>query len=298
MAILLRWITAGAPSCFYAAAVLARGETLADRSLESSLQAPTASFRAEAAARRLDPDLLLDHLVPLSATVGGDAELARAALENLDAADGHQSTTAASLAAAVGALQRAFLAAKPQAAEELSLRQGPLREQWEARGPGLMARLERLIGLDWIAAEADVLLVHPVRGGGGAVHAGYNSVSFEAVLANPFHELPEVVRLAWLLARLGTAQTLGSHELDPARGQQLLAIALLPAVLTAAQEVELIRPSESIEPVLKSATNLWRIQGAEPNKIARWWEAHLRSGRPWPAAVAGHSPHRGDPGCG
>jgi len=105
-------------------------------------------------------------------------------------------------------------------------------------------------------------------------------------LANPFHELPEVVRLAWLLARLGTAQTLRSHELNAARRRSQQAIAILPAVLTAAQEVELILPSESIEPALKSATNLWRIQGAEPHKIAGWWEEHLRSRRAWPAAIA------------
>jgi hypothetical protein len=66
MAILLHWITAGAPSCFYTAAALARGEALADRSLASALRAPAATFLEEAVARRLDPELLLEHLVPLS----------------------------------------------------------------------------------------------------------------------------------------------------------------------------------------------------------------------------------------
>ena len=47
-----------------------------------------------------------------------------------------------------------------------------------------------------------MILVQPVLGGAGAAHWLYNSVHIEAVLANPVAELPEVVRLGWLLAQL------------------------------------------------------------------------------------------------
>src|SRR5690606_23019649 len=88
------------------------------------------------------------------------------------------------------------------ALEELELRSAPLREQWEARGGGLLATLARLTTAGLVPEMADVILVHPVLGGGGAAHWQYNSVQFEAVLANPLAELPEVLRLGWLLAQL------------------------------------------------------------------------------------------------
>ena len=77
-----------------------------------------------------------------------------------------------------------------------------LREQWEARGPGLL----RAVGLrteeSLVADEAQVIVVQPALGGGGQAHLSANAVRIEAVLANPHAELPEVVRLAWLLAQL------------------------------------------------------------------------------------------------
>ena len=240
-------------------------------------------LKDEVVARRPYLDSLLVHFVPLSASVDDDTKLAHTALQRFAPDDEHEA--AISLARAIGVLKTDFLAAKPHAAEELALREGPLREQWEARGPGLLARMARLIGKEFIAAEAEVLLVHPVHGGGGAVHAGYNSVSFEAVLANPFPDLPEVVRLAWLLARLRVEQTLPASHTDGPILEQVVAVSLLPVVLTAAQEVELILPSDSIEPILKSALFLWRVEGVAPHTIIRWWEEQLRLHRPWPAAL-------------
>ena len=50
--------------------------------------------------------------------------------------------------------------------------------------------------------QCDVLLIHPALGGAGEAHLAYNSVRIEAVLANPNADLPEVVRLAWLIAQV------------------------------------------------------------------------------------------------
>ncbi|MEM6799582.1 MAG: hypothetical protein AAF589_08710, partial [Planctomycetota bacterium] len=101
---------------------------------------------------------------------------------------------------------RAVLAPRGKQAflDEMRLRTGPLRGQWEARGPGLM----RLIGqlAPPVAANETnrVSLVTPVVGGHGDVLEG--RVTIEAVLANPHAELPEALRLAWLLARVGAGE--------------------------------------------------------------------------------------------
>ena len=65
-----------------------------------------------------------------------------------------------------------------------------------------MAAIGRLTERELVVERADVILVHPVLGGGGWAYPPYNAVCFEAVLANPIAELPEVVRLGWLLAQL------------------------------------------------------------------------------------------------
>ena len=101
-------------------------------------------------------------------------------------------STLADCLAAVLAAQRSAL---PQLDDELALRELPLREQWEARGPGILTHVAQLTESGLYPEEAEVLLVHPALGGGGAAHLPYNSVRIEAVLANPHADLPEVVRL-------------------------------------------------------------------------------------------------------
>ena len=141
-------------------------------------------------------------------------------------------------------LEAAFGRANPQALEELELRSEPLREQWAARGPGLMTTLARLTADEAIVAEADVILVQPALGGGGGAHPKYNSVSIEAVLANPMSELPEVVRLGWLLAQLNLDLPKYEEVLPRDRLLEVGPLAMVPAVLAASQEVELARLDE------------------------------------------------------
>src|SRR5262245_30094598 len=105
--------------------------------------------------------------------------------------------------------------------------------------------------------------VHSGPGCGGSGCAGFHSVSFGASLANPFPELPEVVRLGWLIAQLGLLQTLGTGESCGRRHDNLVQPALLPAVLIAGAEVELVRPAESLEAGLARAMKSWRVDGIE-----------------------------------
>ena len=61
----------------------------------------------------------------------------------------------------------------------------------------------------------------------------------EAVLANPRFELPEVVRLGWLLAMLNFDLARYRDPLSDA--ERVLPLAMIPPVLAAAAEVELTR---------------------------------------------------------
>ena len=89
----------------------------------------------------------------------------------------------------------------PRLTEELLLRQRPLRELWEAHGPGLLYQISRQQSLE-LPSKAQIVTVLPIHGGGGEAIAEHESVVIETVLANPIGNLPEILRLAWLIAQL------------------------------------------------------------------------------------------------
>lgn len=200
------------------------------------------------------------------------------------------------LAARLERIAQAFAERLPRLAIELPLRAGPLREQWEARGPGLLRRIARLAShdtnLDPALADTRVLLVHPVCGGGGWSADG--AVVFEAMLYNDVPALPEILRLGWLLAQtlgLGDAASaqLATHsaahhttEFASERGgrdgfapSEHRQLALLPIVLAAGEYVELTRFDPA---TLKSAAEAWcglsnddAARAAE--RLDAWWRS-------------------------
>ncbi len=158
---------------------------------------------------------------------------------------------------------------EPVFLEQMQLRSGPLREQWDARGPGLLRELARLTEPFELPAPARVSLVSPLCGGYGHANQESANVTFEAVLTNPYQSLPEVLRLTWLLAQLGAVAR------EPA--------ALVPAVLAAGEELELARLDLMC---LKLALKAWRVDCRHPaEKLLRWWEAYRDSPLTWSQAL-------------
>lgn len=148
---------------------------------------------------------------------------------------------------------------------ELRLRLRPLREHWEARGPGMLRFLEELLPWLQFPPALNVHLLPPRHGGGGRVVSPLD-IEFEAVLANRYPQLPEVVRLAWLIlcARHGHGNDRAEH------------LALVPAALEAAEYVDLASCDPStIE--LALATWLARSSTESAKSLDTWWQA---SGRP------------------
>ena len=117
-------------------------------------------------------------------------------------------------------------------------------------GVGASLGLDRLIAameelkhplLTGQSTPADVLVVQPMLGGGGGTHAMYNAVSIEVVLANPLDDLPEVVRLAWLLSALNLDLPRYSDLVPFERLAVIGRLAMIPLVVEAARQVELVQ---------------------------------------------------------
>ena len=168
----------------------------------------------------------------------------------------------------------AAMDAWPDPSDELAYRIRPLREQWEARGSGLLRQLQQFTDTRTLPSSATVALVLPVIGGHGVALPQHSAVLLEAVLANPHPQLPEVVRLAWLLSRL-----VARDEFH---------VAVLPAILSAAAEVELLVADER---TLSTALIAWRVEVDQEQatrlaeRLWRWWSVYRDSSQTWAEAV-------------
>jgi hypothetical protein len=278
----LRWRISDSASCFHAATALAAGNPLVNVELATALQPEVAGLLLEATHLGCEGTRLLELLAMLGGEIDNNQQLATAVLKRLA---GLQSTdqAAAGLSRRISSLEAAYLKICPGIAEELTLRAGPLREQWEARGPGLLTQLANLTEPRLVAEGATILLVQPVLGGFGAAYIPANIVRIEALIADASPQLPETVRLGWLLAQLNLDVPIFEGPLTRDRQFDIGRLALLPAVLAAAEKVELIRDGEA---VLSQALTAWTGDSSATEALAAWWDTFCASRPVWSVALA------------
>ncbi len=278
----IRWLVSVDASSLHAARQVLRGGLLVDTVLAEKHSQPLDQLRSADEAWQIDPIVLVEHLTAASVESSSCDQQVRLAIRKVAG----ESSVPRMAAAVTGWIQQMlgiFLQVHPRALEELQLRSDPLRQQWDARGPGLMARLRSFLGPEPLVESADVILVQPVMGGGGEAFVPYNRVSFEAVLANPVDELPEVIRLGWLLAQLQLDLPTIQGQLSRQRTLEVGAWAAVPAILAAAHDVELSGP---VEIALPKALAAWRLPAADADTLLAWWETYLADCPPWGIGLA------------
>ena len=284
MAVELRWVASSAASCFHVAAALADCVEPAQPELFAPFREPAAALEQAILDLGIAPAQFFNRLVPLAASFDGNRMLAEVVLSKVGR-DSGATAMASQFAGLFGDLKRVQATSQPKLVDELELRAGPLREQWEGRGPGLLAGIRRLTEPGILVEQADVLVVYPVVGGGGAVHLEHNVVSIEGVLANPWPQLPEIARLAWLIAQLNLDLPRFSEMLRNPR--QVAALAMIPPTLAAANDVELLHDDPA---TLRRALQAWRPGGGDEPAVADclddWWKAWSAGRTNWPVALA------------
>jgi len=287
MAINLRWKASLSASCLHAAVCLDQDRPAADDQLAKLLRPAATELIREIGVCRFSTERLLPQLTSLSAEFENNRQLVEAAVGKLYGPDAASPTVLTRLAGCVTDLEAALLRARPQIVEELAVRGRPICEQWEARGPGLLQRAAQLSDESFIVSAADVTLVAPFVGGHGLAHIMENRVTLESVLANPHADLPEVLRLAWLVAQLNFDLPRYSELLPRDRLAQLASLATIPLVLSAAETVELAAYHPAS---LDRALVCWLGDGSQTPALAerlhRWWEAHLAGESAWHVALA------------
>jgi hypothetical protein len=271
----------------HAAEALARGATLVEPRLTDALRQPALSLAAEVRASHLPEGRFYSHLIPLAATVSGRRQLVETAVKKTVGRGPRFETVVTNLASCVAAIETSLQSSIPELAEELALRERPLHEQWEARGPGMFLAIGRLTEEALLPSECHIYPVLPALGGDGHAHLAYNSARIEAVLANPHAELPEVIRLTWLLAQLQIDLPMHSESIHADRLPHVASYAMLPAALSAAEQVDLARfTPENVSRAI-AAWHLPAPKDMDPTPlIVQWWQTYLETRPPFRVALA------------
>lgn len=283
----IRWKSSALASYLHAAEAISSGHALADTRLAAALSPSALLLTREIEAAGVPPARFWRQILPLSAEIAGKRQLVEAAVIKSIGRGPRFDASVAVLTAALAAVEAAGREALPNLAEELPLRERPLREQWEARGPGLLHQLASLTDERLLPESCTIVLLHPALGGAGQAHLAYNQVQIEAVLANATPELPEVVRLGWLIAQLQLDLPAFSDQIHADRLPHIARFALLPPILAAAETVELA----AFTPLaLKLAISTWRL--AVPadldaaTLLSDWWQTCRETQPSWPVALA------------
>lgn len=282
----LRWKTSLSATALYVALCRARGIEPVDAAAGPELTPAVDALVAEIEAAEWQPLPLLQQLISLATELDNNSELVARAVTRLRLPP-RDSSASVRIVGAIADLEAALLRAQPNLAEELAVRGGPLREQWETRGPGMMREIGRLTEEQAIPHAAEMVIVSPYVGGHGIAYPPQNRVIFAGMLFNPLPNLPETVRLAWLLAQLNGDLPRYADLLPVDRRESVFAAAMLAPTLAAAQEVEL---ATCDEPALVAAFEAWGLAAEfppdSPARIWTWWNAWLDQPATWPVAVA------------
>lgn len=290
----ITWRASQSASCFHAAVAMSEGHALVDLQLAEAIAMPTALLLDVVEWAGLSRLPTLRKMYALTAAgIESDRLLVERVLARKAGMARVSEPLLQRLTGRVRELEvayRNYFARRkgPPLVEEIELRSQPLRQQWQAYGPGLLHQIGRSTEPELLAESAEVVLVLPAIGGHGVAHLGNNRVTLEAVLANSVPELPEVVRLAWLLSQLQIDLPRYSERIDRDRHDWVAMHALLPPTLSAAREVEIVGGGIDITLL---TLNAWHVgdeasRASRANILADWWRAYEENPPSWPVALA------------
>ena len=283
----IQWKSSSSASCLYAAWQIAQGEAIVDQALLEALAPHAAKLEGVISQSGAPRGKFWRTLMGLASEYGSNRQLAEVVLAKVLGRNAAQGPILSPLITAMDSIEATMLRQLPRLAQELPLRGGPIREQWEARGPGLVRMVSKLTEEALIPGQASVVVVHPVSGGGCENYLEGNVVIWEGLLANAEIRLPEVVRLGWSLLQLQMDLPMFSEQLLPGRTLPLARLALVPAVLQAAAEVELVHV---VPGLLATALKHWKVLPIEADSpvvglLEGWWQDYLQNRPSWANAL-------------
>lgn len=276
----LRWQTSELACALYAADLVRRGVPPADAALGDALAGPVARLQETLLEERVPPAAFWNHVAPLAATPISMQELASRTLVKC-IGQTESSVRVIRFRELLFAIRDAALL--PSAEEPPPLDLEPLRGAWARSGAGLLARIVERTDPDLLVEEATVVGLAPIRGGGGAAHLAYNLACIEIVPVESDGRLPEVIRLAWLLAPLNLDLPAFGEKVRGHRLPLVATLALLPVTLAAATELQLTPAAPEL---LADTLRDWLPdQECHGKALGEWWSTYQRLKPSWSNAL-------------
>jgi len=232
--------------------------------------------------------VFLSHLVPLSSQLDSNRPLATALLAKTVGPQKGQASLS-QFTDLLTEFESTFQRVAPLSADELASSAHPLRRDWPAFGPTMLAGIGMIVEPEIIVDSATVVLVPPVGGGGGRAYFLYNAVSIEVQQAGAAAEpaLPEIVRLCWLISQLNAELPMYQGEIHRDRLVEIVPLAMIPVALAAAAQIGQARIDE---PTVIRAVDTWmpNIDGAPStgSVLWKWWEAYSTRKPRWTVALS------------
>ena len=283
----LNWSASVPVSCLYAAECVVRSLPLADSAVGEALAKPAARLQEALLEEYVPLETFWSHVVPLAANFPGQLELATIALTKTVGRPKAE-VLAGRFRGLLVDVRNAYTRAVPESGEALAARIEPLRQAWNDRGTGLLPRMVNWTEPEIIVEEATVCLVHPILAGGGTGYLPYNLAVIEAVAADPAPELPEVLRLAWMLSTLNLDLPRYSEHIQHQRVALVAALAMIPVAVTAAADIRVIAAAAD---AIGRAVQAWTKPPDKTEEWTRaleqWWGTYSTMRPPWATALKG-----------
>ncbi len=280
----IRWLTNPAASCFYAVQTVLRQQPLVEPALAEAFEPAVVHLAGVLAVDQVIREVFLTHLVPFSLRGQSKFDLARQIFTKTDGRERAEAMAPRYRGHFID-VELAYQKAAEGWQTDLTKNLETLKHQWLLHGPGLLAGIKAYTEAEILVSEAEVVAVPAVRGGGGSAYPTYNLVVIEAPATDPAPELPEVLRLAWLLAQLSLDLPRYADAFSNAlRAASVGALALIPVTLASAADVKLATCDAA---TITKAVAMWLGADADTaTKLNQWWDVYRDTRPAWPTALA------------
>ncbi|MFO7905469.1 MAG: hypothetical protein R6U98_22590 [Pirellulaceae bacterium] len=280
----IEWRVGFQASCLHAAEAIAHGRLITDMTMAEAVAPPARTLRQTITTAGLPRALFWRNLVGLAGITDGVSSLVERAVRKTVGASRAEKTIG-EITGAVASVEAAVHRALPTLKDELSPRLPPMRRRWQTDGPPLLQRIARWTDPQLIAPRAQVTLAWPSLGGGGSAHLLYNNVLIEAVSIDPVVELPETLRLAWLLSQWNLDLPRFSETIHGTRLPHVAELAMIPIVLKVGEEVDMPRLDPETIKLALTSWNLMTPPDIDPVEILwRWWNTYNETRPRWDVA--------------
>lgn len=282
----LRWKAQVELSVAHASFVVATGANCTDRKIEQTLISPVTDINNRLLSASLDIGAFWKRYLLEILRESSMQQACTEALECSGCGEMQIEATSKAICSRLSDARLGFLTRFPKLSEQLPLRLKPLRDRWETVGQGLLLDIARQIWREppnqWWPATTSAMMIQPMRGGDGGFDLESQSLWMEAVLTDVEPEVPEVLRMAWLITRMAIHSHIQTKSADPSLAKPWSLVSV-PLVLSAGKSLELVRGDEL---PIRRAMELWQFGDTETAQtLAVWWPQFLDSDQPLPAAL-------------